>query len=190
MTTTNFLNEDKLIEAIKEKNRVGAEALYDMYAKSLFGVLFKMVKDQELAEDLLQQSFIKIWTSIDYYDVSRGKLFTWMAAIVRNLGKDSLRSKYYRQGLTTEPFELHFDYIEKHNTVTLNTDTIGIANCVSNLKAEHREILDLIYFQGYTQAEAAEKLNMPLGTLKTKCRKALCEMRGVFSEDWRPFLVH
>lgn len=162
---------------------MGAEALYDMYAKTLFGILLKMVKDQELAEDLLQQSFMKIWTSIDYYDTSRGKLFTWMAVIARNLGRDSLRSKFYRQGLTTEPFELHFDYIEKHNTSTLNIDTIGIANCVNNLKAEHSEVLNLIYFQGYTQAEAAEKLNLPLGTLKTKCRKALCEMRVLFNEE-------
>src|ERR1700753_3568396 len=93
------LPEKKLIEEMKAQSRIGAEALYDMYSRSLFGVLLKIVNDDYLAEDLLQQSFIKIWYSVANYNDTRGRLFTWMIAITRNMARDCLRSKTYHQGL-------------------------------------------------------------------------------------------
>ncbi len=176
------LTEEKLIEALKSKNRIGAEALYDMYSKSLFGVLLKMVNDQELAENLLQQSFLKIWRSIDCYDAAKGRLFTWMIAITKNLGRDSLRSRMYHQRLVTDPLEFHSDHIEKQDPVVLNMDTIGIKAWVDNLKKDHKDVLNLIYYKGYTHKEVAEELDIPLGTVKTRCRTAICILRGRFDD--------
>lgn len=176
-----FLKEDKLINELKAKTRIGAQALYDMYAKTLFGILLRWIKDKELAEDLLQQSFIKIYSSFENYDVSKGRLFTWMLTITRNIAKDSLRSKVYHQSLNTEPLEFNFDYVEENNTVVFNTDTIGIKEWVDKLKYGHKDILNLIYYKGYTQAEVAEELKIPLGTVKTRCRTAVCLLRDQFN---------
>ncbi len=175
-----LLTEEKLIEALQTKSRFGAEVLYDMYSKSLFGVLLKMVNNQELAEDLLQKSFLKIWTSMDCYDVKKGRLFTWMITITRDLGRDCLLSKHYQQALTTERFEIHPDNIERLSPEVFSTDIPDVKECVNNLEDEDKNILNLIYFQGYTHIEAAEQLDIPLGMLKTRCRKEICVMRGIF----------
>jgi len=177
-----LLTEEKLIEAIKTNSRIGAEALYEMYSKSLYGVLLKMVNNRELAEDMLQQSFVRIWNSIDSYDKSKCRLFTWMISITRNLARDLLRSKMHQQGLATETLEPHFNNIDQHDMVILNTDAIGIKAVVDNLKDNHKAILNLIYYKGYTHTEVAEELGIPLGTVKTNCRKAICILRGIFDE--------
>jgi RNA polymerase sigma-70 factor (ECF subfamily) len=181
-TRRSLLTEEKLIEAIKTKNRIGAEALYEMYSKSLYGVLLKMLNNRELAEDLLQQAFVKIWNSIDNYDMSKGRFFTWMITVTRKLAKDLLRTKMHQQALATESPVPNFKYIDQRDIAILSTDTIGMKPLVDNLKNNHREILNLIYYKGYTHVEVAEELGMPLGTVKTNCRKAICILRGIFNE--------
>ncbi len=177
-----LLTEERLINELLAKSPIGVQALYDKYANALFGVLVKMINNQELAEDLLQQAFIKIWYSFDTYNASKGRLFTWMIAITKNLARDCLRSKSYNQDLTTEPLAFNSDYVERHNSVTFNTDTIGIKMWVDKLKPEHKDIVNLIYYQGYTQKEVAEELKIPLGTVKMRCRAAVCLLRNSFNE--------
>jgi RNA polymerase sigma factor (sigma-70 family) len=181
-TRRTLLNEEQLIEAIKIQNRIGAEALYERYSKSLYGFLFKMVNNQELAEDLLQQAFVKIWNSIDNYDTSKGRLFTWMMAITRNIAGDFLRNKLHNQRVATGIPETYLSDIDQHNTAVLNTDTIGMKALVDNLKNNHKVILNLIYYKGYTHTEVAEELGIPLGIVKTNCRKAICLLRGIYYE--------
>jgi RNA polymerase sigma factor (sigma-70 family) len=181
MKTRKALSEDKLIEAIKCKSRIGAEALYDMYANTLYGIIVKIVCNDEIAEDLLQDSLIKIWDSFDNYDAAKGRLFTWMICIARNLTKDTLRSKQYRQRLITETIECQPGMIAQNNYVVFNTDTIGVRPWLDHLKKDQKDILDLIYFKGYTHSEVAEELHIPLGTVKTRCRMAINILRGIYN---------
>lgn len=174
--------EDKLLEAIKIKSRIGAAALYDMYSNTLFGVITRIVNNREMAEDVLQESFIKIWDSFDKYDASKGRFFTWMNCIARNMAKDALRSRQYHEYLNTTSLEDYAEKIDRDNKVNFNTDIVGIKLWTAGLKKNQKDILDLIYFKGYSHAEVASRLNIPLGTVKCRCRKGLSVLRNIYSE--------
>jgi RNA polymerase sigma factor (sigma-70 family) len=175
------LSEAELVQAIRERQRIGSEGLYDMYSTSLFGVIVRIVQKQELAEDLLQETFIKIWNSFDSYDETKGRLFTWMVNVARNLSIDKLRSKDFRNTNRNQDIENSVISIDEQRSTTLNPEVFGVRELVNKLKPETKAVLDLIYFKGYTQAEAAEELGMPLGTVKTKVRLAILSLRKVFN---------
>ncbi len=175
------LAEPDLIRAIRQKQRLGSEALYDMYSASLFGVISRVVPNQELAEDLLQETFIKIWNSFDSYDETKGRLFTWMVNLARNLSVDKLRSKDFRNNNKNQDIENSVITIDEQRSTTLNPEVLGVREMVDNLKPEAKAVLDLIYFKGYTHVEASEELGIPLGTVKTRVRLAIISLRKLFN---------
>jgi len=177
------LSEENLVYQVKIKSRQGAEALYDEYSKNLFGVICLIIPNKEIAEDVLQMAFTKIWFSFDSYDPSKGRLFTWMLVLVRNMAKDVLRSKQHHKELVTVDIECHTQQIDRSFHILFNNDVLLIRSLVSALKKEQKEIIDLVYFKGYTQVEAAEELNLPLGTVKTRCRAALRSLRSLFTPN-------
>jgi RNA polymerase sigma factor (sigma-70 family) len=173
------LSEQDLIIAIQNRNRIGAEALYDMYSSTLFNVIYSIVKHQEIAEDTLQQTMIKIWNSFDQYQLQKGRLYTWMVTIARNLSKDTLRSKaYHNQNNNTDLNIVRFDVDKRYNT-SINIDVFGIRESLDRLKSEHREILNLIYFKGYTHVEVADELGIPVGTVKTRWTKGIVNLKRI-----------
>lgn len=183
MTTNKKISlpEDELVSALKSQNTIAMHALYDMYSAALFGIISRIVPQTEVAEDLLQETFIKIWNSADGYDPSKGRLFTWMMNIARNLSIDKLRSKDYRNTEKNQDIENNVDFIDAQKEVTFNADTLGVKDMVNDLKPELNAVLDMVYFKGYTHVEAAEELNLPLGTIKTRVRMAIIELRKRFN---------
>ena len=175
------LSEAELIQAIRNKERIGAEALYDMYTASLLGMISKLIQDEELAQDLLQETFVKIWNGIGSFDESKGRLFTWMANIARNLAVDKLRSKDFRNSNKNQDIEKSVNLIDDQRNTTLNPETLGVKEMVNNLKPESKAVVDLIYFKGYTHTEASEELGIPLGTVKTRVRIAINTLRKLFN---------
>ncbi len=175
------LTEPELILAIQNKEKVGAEALYNMYSSSLYGVIFRIVQHEEIAEDLLQDAFLKIWNSFSSYDSSKGRLFTWMVNIARNIAIDKTRSKDFRNSSKTEDIDNIVLSLEDNYKSEMNPETLGLKDLVEKLKPDHRLILDLVYFKGYTHIEVAEKLEIPLGTVKTRLRNAIITLRKVFN---------
>lgn len=175
-----MLTEAELLVAIRNKERIGAEALYDMYSSALYGILIRMVQDEELGKDLLQETFVKIWNSIDSFDESKGRLFTWMVNIARNLAIDKLRSKDYRNNSKNQDIE-QSGANEHWATGDLNPETLGVKEMVDNLKPESKAVLYLVYFKGYTHSEASKKLGIPLGTVKTRVRIAINALRKLFN---------
>ncbi len=164
--------ETTLITQLRARDEKALSQLYDNYSAALFGVALKIVKREELAEDVLQETFIKIWTSFSQYDSAKGRLFTWMLNICRNLAIDKIRSGAYRVGLKTQD-------IAETNTANLagsmqtQPDHIGIKEITEKLNADQKLIIDKLYFEGFTQSEVAEELRIPLGTVKTRARTAL-----------------
>ena len=175
------LTEPELILAIQNKEKIGAEALYNMYSSSLYGVIFRIVQHEEIAEDLLQDTFLKIWNSFPSYDSSKGKLFTWMVNIARNIAIDKTRSKDFRNSSKTEDIDNIVLSVEDNYKSEMNPETLGLKELVEKLKPEQKTILDLVYFKGYTHIEVAEKLEIPLGTVKTRLRNAIITLRKVFN---------
>ncbi len=177
-----ILPEDKLIAAIRVKSREGSTMLYDRYSKTLYTVIFRIVNDKEMAEDIFQEAFMKIWNSFDKYDASKGRLFTWMCCVARNVAKDALRTKLHHKYMATVPLENHIEKVEQQGSMVLNTDTLGMQLWTKNLKKSQKDIVDLIYFKGYTHAEVAHELAIPLGTVKTRCRTGINVLRAIYND--------
>jgi RNA polymerase sigma factor (sigma-70 family) len=175
------LPEEDLVKALRARQELGARALYDMYAASLHGIVFRLVQDDELAEDLLQDVFVKIWNSFSQYDESKGRLFTWMVNIARNIAVDKLRSKDFRNNSMNQDIDLSVNAVDEQLNTGFNPEILGVKEMVNRLQPDAKNVLDLVYFKGYTQAEAAEELGLPLGTVKSRIRIAICSLRKLFN---------
>jgi RNA polymerase sigma-70 factor (ECF subfamily) len=172
--------ESDLINQLKARSDSAFNYLYQNYSKALFTVIFQTLQNQELSEDVLQEAFVKIWKNIDAYDSSKGTLFTWMLNVCRNQAIDKTRSKLFKNNLQNQTIENNVSVFSKMEN-QFKPEHIGLKKLTTNLKPEYREIIDLIYYKGYTQNDAAEHLQMPLGTVKTRCRAALLELRKIFN---------
>jgi RNA polymerase sigma-70 factor, ECF subfamily len=177
-TYTSPNSDDTLILLIKNRHEQGVSMLYDKYSKALFNVILRVVRAKEIAEEVLQDTFTKVWRNIDSYNVEKGQLYTWLLNIARNTAIDATRAKN---------FKLKIDYldtpenIENQPTTCINLDTIGIDKLTELLSPEHKIIIDLIYFHGFTQAEVALHLNIPIGTIKTRVRTSIKILRQCFN---------
>ena len=169
--------EDELIALLKNKDLVAYNALYDNYSAALYGIITRIVPAEEIAEDLLQEVFIKIWKSIDSYDPKKGRLFTWMLNISRNASIDYARSKQSKIETKNQDLDNSVYEYNRQNSSSINTDVIGLKEEVIKLKDDHRVLIDFIYYKGYTQEETAKELNIPLGTVKTRVRAAIMQLR-------------
>jgi RNA polymerase sigma-70 factor (ECF subfamily) len=175
------LSEDELVRALKGQETMALKALYNMYAGSLLGVITRIVQHTEIAEDILQETFIKIWNSVDKYDSSKGRLFTWMVNIARNLSIDKLRSKDFKNAGKNQDIENNVDFVDNQKKLSLNIELLGLRDLVTGLKPELSSVLEMVYYNGLTHVEAAEALNLPLGTVKTRIRMAIVELRKQFN---------
>lgn len=173
--------EPQLIDAIRRKDRMAAEALYDMYAAALYGVISRIVPGQEQAEDLLQESFVKIWNSFASYDEKKGRLFTWMVNIARHLAIDTLRSKEFRNLSRTDAMDENTDSLDEENYSEIHQDGVGIKDLITKLRPQDKQILDLVYFKGYTHVEVSDELQLPLGTVKSRLRSAIITLKTFFN---------
>ena len=176
------MTQEELLPLLLKKDDRSFTLLYDNYSKSLYGIIFNLIKDKEEAEDVLQEVFVKIWKNIDTYNTSKGRLYTWMLNIARNTSIDKLRSKNFnnnQKNLSTD----NFVHILDDNSKTINKiDAIGIKEFIKKLKPKCIQLIDLLFFKGYTQQEASDKLEIPLGTVKTQNRNCMNELRLMINE--------
>jgi RNA polymerase sigma-70 factor (ECF subfamily) len=170
-------SEEELVVQLQNRNQQAFAYLYDNYAAALNGIIYRLVEDKELAEDILQEAFVKIWNNFSNYDSNKGRLFTWMLNLTRNLTIDTLRSKGYKKQSKISSDENSVSNYADGNAVTEKFDALGIRKNLSNLKPEQRSIIDMAYFSGYTQEEISKEMGIPLGTVKTRMRSAILELR-------------
>ena len=170
-------NESELVSLLMQRQDGAFNYLYDHYSGSLYAVIVSIVPDRELANDLLQEVFVKIWRQIESYDHSKGRLFTWMLNVARNASIDAVRSKNYQQFQQNR--ELTENVFHEGGSTQTNTDRIGLRKIVQKLKEEYRVLVELSYFEGYTQDEISKMLQIPLGTVKTRLRTALIQLKQV-----------
>jgi RNA polymerase sigma factor (sigma-70 family) len=175
------LSEEELVLSLRNREKIAIEALYDMYSASLFGVISRIIPDTALAEDVLQETFVKIWHSFSGYSSEKGRLFTWMVNIARNLSIDKVRSKDFKNQNKNQELENNVTFIDEQRNTAYKPELLGIKELVSTLKPEQKSILDLVYFKGYTHVEASEELGVPLGTIKTRLRMAILQLRKHFN---------
>lgn len=174
------ITEEELVELLKDGDEKGLEVLYQNYSKALYNVIFQIVRSDEMAEEALQDGFLKIWKNASSYDKSKGTIFTWMLNICRNIAIDKTRSKDFKNEAKNQNIETSVN-VERDHSTEITPDHIGVAKVVEKLKPELREVIDMVFLRGYTQIQAAEALKIPLGTIKTRSRNAILELRKYFT---------
>jgi RNA polymerase sigma factor (sigma-70 family) len=180
MTSAKFDERDLLI-GLKGHNHATFCKLYNSYSGALLNIICRIVKHEEESEDVLQETFIKIMNNIHLYDSNKATLFTWMSKVARNKSLDHMRTVAVRNGSKTIQIDhLNDKKISEPKLSPINIDTIGVRQLTANLITTHQEVINLMYFQGYTQVEVADQLAIPLGTVKTRARMAILELRKQF----------
>ncbi len=183
MTKKIKIEENILVKMLSDRNSKALEILYDNYSAAMYGVIHRIIQNDAVAEDVLQEAFIKIWNNFHQYDALKGRLFTWMINLCRNLSIDKVRSKEFNNQRKNQGIENAVFSVGSGSISSYNPDTIGVKEIIQKLEPEYKMVIDLLFFEGYSQSEAAEKLNIPLGTVKTRSRAALQKLRTLFLSD-------
>jgi RNA polymerase sigma factor (sigma-70 family) len=170
-------SEQELVDRLQKHDDQAFGYLYDNYSAALFGIVNQIVPDKEIAADVLQEVFINIWQKIGSYDPNKGRLFTWMLNIARNASIDKIRSLPYRNSLKNQSLSQNVGNVVESKAVNPVVNDIGLKKIIYRLKEEHRMLVELSYFQGYTHEEISKMLDIPLGTVKTRIRSALIQLR-------------
>jgi len=179
MTGKVTMKEEQLIEQLKLNKRQAFEYLYDHYSSALYGIIFKILKEEDRAADTLQDAFLKIWKNIASYNSEKGTLFTWMLNIARNTAIDKLRFEAKNQHLL-QLDEIREMELTSAAIVDTPVSTIDLRAIVSALIHEKKQVIEMVYFQGYTHEQVSEMLQVPLGTVKSRIRRALSDLRNIF----------
>jgi len=172
------LLENHIVELLQERNEKAISLLYEHYGDTLYGVAFKVVRNADLAEDVVQESFIKIWKKSDSYDSTKAKLFTWLFRITRNTAIDKLRSISNKADK-----EIQIDVSDVYNLGVnhITPELIDIRDNLDKIEEKYQIVLDALFFQGMTQQEASDELNIPLGTIKSRLKIGLRELKKIYS---------
>ncbi|MBP1992953.1 RNA polymerase sigma factor [Paenibacillus eucommiae] len=176
------LTDQELMQQIVNKNADSLKFLYERYEKPIYAFAYRMVQDPMLAEEVVQELFFRIWNAAERYDAAHGKLTSWMFTLTRNIAVDGLRKK---QNRTSQ----HVTETEQMNRVAdtgKSTEEVVEANLVGEqvrealqgLNAEQQQVLELIYFRGFTQQEVSDQHAIPLGTVKSRVRLALKQLKN------------
>lgn len=178
------LDNIQLIQRIKSGDESALQILYEKYAGALLHQISKIIPAPETAEEILQDVFVKIWKKIGQYDENRSRFFTWMSQIARNTAIDTARLVSFQRNQETESIDtlVNVDDQLKVKTSSKIPD-VGLQKVLAQIDPEHRELIEYLYFRQYTQKETAEALGIPLGTVKTRLRKAIGVLREILTPE-------
>ncbi len=168
--------EEDLVRLLKQRDEAAFRYLYDNYASALYGVILGICPEAQTANDVLQECFVKIWRLMEQYDPAKARLFTWMHNIARSGAIDVVRGKHWKYGQKSAPVD------ESHQSLPGGSwEYTGLRGSLNRLKEEHRLLVELSYFQGYTHEEISKLAKIPTGTVKTRLRAALAQLRKMLS---------
>jgi RNA polymerase sigma-70 factor, ECF subfamily len=178
------LNDETLAARVAQGDSAALEALYDRYASTVLGVALKVLGDQGMAEDVLQETFWRVWRSAATFQAQRGSFTSWLFRITRNLAIDAYRRRNVRPHVVTdaEDSESVFDQTPDPDAdVAEQTQTIlkhrQVRNALTSLPQVQRQVIELAYFYGMTREEIAEATGEALGTIHTRARSGLQKLR-------------
>jgi len=172
-------NDADLARRLQNRDPRAMAELYDRYGRMVYALILRVVRDGGIAEDLVQETFLRVWNRVHGFEAEKGGLGPWLLAVARNRAIDYLRSAAGRMRNAAELQDTEhpalFTHMEKD---LLNSDRVRrVKEALEKLSANQRTVIELAYFEGLSQAEMAEKMNQPLGTVKTWVRMALKSVR-------------
>lgn len=173
------MQDNDIINALKAGDKAALGQVYDRYGAALYGVVLRIVQLPEAAEEVVQDVFVKIFRNIGSFDETKGRFYTWAMNVARNTAIDATRTSEFKNRQKTDQFEFVV-YSQSHPSTSTAVETIGLRELVNTLDEKYRKVIDLAYFQGYTQMEIEQEMNIPIGTVKTRLRLAIKELRRIF----------
>ncbi len=171
--------QQHIIQQLKAQHPNAISYLYDTHARAIYGIVLRIVSCNELAEQVMQDTFLKAWRYGPNYDESKGQVFTWLLNIARNTAIDAIRTPHYRNSKKTDNLDR---LVLTAGGVSINTDLLGLHDVIQKLDEKFKVLIDLVYLKGYTHQEASDETGMPIGTVKTRVRSAILELRKTFDQ--------
>lgn len=173
--------DQELLHFIQLGNSNAYEVLYERYVSLVFSLTLQIVSDQALAQEIVQDAFVKVWTHPESYQPNRGRFSSWLLTLTRNTAIDALRKKNRQQRFSLTPPLILNDMVSENlnlsSQLEQNEFSQAIQNSLSHLNPEQYELLDLTYWKGYTLSEVAELKQLPLGTIKSRLHASLKILR-------------
>jgi RNA polymerase sigma-70 factor (ECF subfamily) len=172
--------DPELAERLKRRDPQAMADLYDRYGRLAYSLILRIVRDAEMAEDLVQETFLRVWSRAQAFDSERGALGSWLLAVARNRAIDYLRSadgRMSRSSYELVEMENPALFANPESQIVTSDQAARIREALSKLNPSQRNVIELAYFEGLTQTEMAEKMGQPLGTIKTWVRTALKNLR-------------
>jgi len=172
--------EKEIVSLLERGDKKAMNLLYENYADALYGVIKKIISDDDTAQDVLQESFIKIWRYSKKYDASKAKLFTWLYRIAYNTAIDKVRSLKSKNG---KEVQIETSSVYKITSNQLNEDVLDIKKHLNTLDEKYQIVINALFFEGMTQQEASEELDIPLGTIKSRLKIGLRELKKIYDPE-------
>ena len=176
--------DSALIESMRTGDEAAFSALYDRYSAMLFGMLMRILRDPQAAEEVLQDLFLQLWRNAGQFDAALGSLPAWLMVIGRNRAISRLRGRRDREVLEEEEGDFANTFASSQNIEdeALRAQLAhNLSAALEQLPAEQRLAVELAYFEGMTQSEIASQTGIPLGTVKTRVRTAMQALRQILA---------
>src|SRR5690606_9178253 len=170
--------EKEIVSLLARGDKKAIHLLYENYSDALYGVIKKIIADDDTAQDVLQESFVKIWRYSKKYDATKAKLFTWLYRIAYNTAIDKARS--LKTKIDNE-VQIETSSVYRITSNELNQDVLDIKKHLNTLDEKYQVVLQALFFEGMTQQEASEELDIPLGTIKSRLKIGLRELKKIYS---------
>lgn len=167
------MSDDQLLARIRGRDEQAFAELYDRYSTLVYGVAVRVLRDGALAEDVLQELFLKLWRQPETFDARRGALAPWLSVVARNRAIDRIRRQPREEEIDEAAFPTQFDV---EDAAVQNDLMDRVRAVLRSIPAQQRNALTLAYFEGLTHVEIAERTGEPLGTIKGRIRSAVAAL--------------
>lgn len=176
----SFKDDAQLVERLKRREPQAMADMYDRYGRATYSLIFRIVRNPAIAEDLVQETFLRVWNRVHAFDSERGALGVWMLAVARNRALDYVRSvdgRMAQNASQLDELESPAAFADFEQNL-LNIDRVRLLrDALTKLNPNQREVIEMAYYEGLSQSEMAERMKQPLGTVKTWARSALKILR-------------
>jgi RNA polymerase sigma-70 factor (ECF subfamily) len=179
------LSPSQIVRYLKERDQKGIRSIFEQYGGALNGIIIRIVRDQRVADEVLQDTLLKIWQKIELYDVGHSGLFAWMTGIARNAAIDRVRLRGFQVNQKSESFD---QTVHDSEGERISTASVDVERLTEGMDSKYIEVLHKMYLEGYSTSAVAEALNLPLGTVKTRLRTAITMLREKVKNEKNLFL--
>ncbi|MGH1359262.1 MAG: sigma-70 family RNA polymerase sigma factor [Burkholderiaceae bacterium] len=174
---SDSFNYEATLEACKQGDRLALKSLYDREVRWLLGVALRIVRDRQLAEDIVQDSFIQIWSRADSFDSTQGSARGWIYTVVRHRAISEVRRPSFSRSVRLDEVEPSIHEQTVAGASIAAADSQLLQHCLDGLDEERRVCIEAAFLEGYTQSELAARFDKPLGTIKSWIRRGLLTLR-------------